>query len=172
MDIMGKEQKVYEGVIIDVYRKQFENINAEILKHPGGVVIAAETAEGKFFMVEQFRFAMEENLLEFPAGKIDPGEKPETTALRELREETGYQAQSIEYIGKTYPSPAYLDEVLYLYYAKDLEFVGQDLDENEELDVKLFDLETIQKMIDEGDIVDSKTIALAYHLQRKHKKTT
>ncbi len=169
---MKKEKNVYQGIIVDVYRKQFDNVNAEVLRHPGGVAVAAQKKDGSFFLVEQFRYAVEENLYEFPAGKIDPNETPEKTAVRELREETGYLAQKIEYLGKIYPSPAYLDEVLYLYYAKDLKFVGQDLDENEELSVSTMKLSEIEKMIDEGKIVDAKTIALVYHLKKRHKKTT
>lgn len=169
---MKKERNVYQGIIVDVYRKPFDDLDAEIIRHPGGVAVAAQKENGDFFIVKQFRYAVEENLYEFPAGKIDPNEEPQTTALRELREETGYEAHKIEYLGKVYPSPAYLDEVLYLYYACDLNFVGQDLDENEELSVHSMPLEEIEEKILNGEIVDAKTIALIYHLKNKHKKTT
>ena len=157
-------KKVYQGSIIDVYKKDFDGFEAEILDHPGGVCIAAKNDNNEFFLVKQFRFAIEQNIWEFPAGKIDPGEDPKNTALRELREEIGYEAGKIKYLGKIYPSPAYLNEVLYLYYAYDLNFVGQDLDENEELEVETASFEQIGHMIKNNIIEDAKTISLYYKL--------
>lgn len=158
-------RKVYTGSIIDVYKKNFNGFEAEVLDHPGGACIAAKNEKGEFYLVKQFRYAIEKHIWEFPAGKIDAGENPEETAIRELREEIGYKAHSIQYLGKIYPSPAYLNEILYLYYAEDLEYVGQDLDENEELTIETFTFNEITKMVENNEIEDAKTIALYYKLR-------
>lgn len=160
-------EKRYDGIVIDVYRKNFDGFEAEILDHPGGVCIAAEKDDGSFFLVKQFRYGIEKELWEFPAGTIDPNEKPETTALRELREEVGYEAKHIEYMGKIYPSPAYLNEVLYLYYASDLNFVGQSLDEDEDLLVETISFDELTQLVESNKIEDAKTIALYYKLKQK-----
>lgn len=159
-------KKVYTGTIIDVYKKDFNGFEAEVLDHPGGACVAAKNEKGEFYLVKQFRYAIEKCIWEFPAGKIDIGENPEETAIRELREEIGYKAHTIKYLGKIYPSPAYLNEVLYLYYAEDLEYVGQDLDEHEELTIETFTFDEITKMVENNEIEDAKTIALCYKLSQ------
>lgn len=158
-------KKKYSGKIVDVYDVMFDDFEAEILHHSGGVCIAATHDDKVFYFVEQFRYGVDKNLIEFPAGKIDPGESPETAAHRELREEIGFECNNLIPLGYVYPSPAYLDEKLFLYYASDLNFVGQDLDENEELRVFQKDLEWLKKGILENEITDSKTIALYVRLK-------
>lgn len=163
---MKQEKKRYSGKIIDVYDVMFDDFEAEVLKHSGGVCVAASLNGKDFFLVEQFRFGSNETMIEFPAGKIDPGEEPFDAAVRELREEIGYQCENLIPLGHVYPSPAYLDEVLYLYCAEGLSFVGQDLDEDEELEVFTKDLNWIEDKILKNEITDSKTIAL--YMRLKH----
>lgn len=161
---MTNYKKQYTGKIIDVYDVMFGDFEAEVLNHAGGVCVAAMDDDGKFFMVEQFRYGVGKNMIEFPAGLTDPGESPEDTALRELREEIGYQAEKLVSLGHIYASPAYLNEKIFLFYANDLTFVGQDLDENEELEVTKHDLNWIREQIILNKISDSKTIALYMRL--------
>lgn len=163
------ENKRYEGIIVDLYNTDFETdagiFTAEVLKHPGGACIAATHDNETFYVVDQFRFGTELVMTEFPAGKTDPGEDPQTVALRELREEIGYTAQTIVPLGFVHSSPAFLSEILHLYYATDLEFVGQDLDEGEELHVYRLSLSEIEARIMRNEITDAKTIALTYRLK-------
>lgn len=157
---MTKYKKQYTGKIVDIYDVMFGNFEAEVLDHVGGVCIAAEDTDNNFYLVEQFRYGVAKKMLEFPAGLTDPGEMPEDTAIRELREEIGYLASNLVPLGHTYASPAYLNEKIHLFYASDLKFVGQDLDENEELTVIKKDLNWIKDKIMSNEITDSKTIAL------------
>lgn len=161
---MPNYKKQYVGKIVDVYDVMFGNFEAEVLDHVGGVCVAASDDENNFYLVDQFRYGVGMNMLEFPAGLTDLGEIPEETALRELREEIGYKAKNLVPLGHVYPSPAYLNEKIYLFYASDLEFVGQDLDENEELTVIKKDLNWIHDQITSNKITDSKTIALYMRL--------
>ena len=94
-----KSERIYEGAIINLRRDKVTVLHGtsyrEIVEHNGGAVLAAVTDEGKMVMVRQFRKPAERVMLEVPAGKIDPGEKPEETARRELAEETGYHARHV-----------------------------------------------------------------------------
>lgn len=156
----------YQGKIIDVYNVEFETqtglFEAEILKHDSGVCIAATHDDKAFYCVDQYRYGVEQIMREFPAGKIDKEEQPLDAALRELREEIGFVAKTLIHLGYIHPSPAYLDEVLYLYYATDLDYVGQELDENEVLNVYTRDIQDIINDIESNKITDAKTISLAY----------
>ena len=119
----------YNGVIVKVRldHAQLENgkiVRREVVEHPGGVGIALEDEEGRFFMVTQYRYAQEKIMLEYPAGKKEKGEDPLTTAKREIVEETGYEGRDFVYLGNMVPTPAYDTEVIELYYAKTGEFKG------------------------------------------------
>ncbi len=165
----NSELLVHKGPVVDVYSSEFEDhnglFNAQVLKHSGAVCIAASNNQRGFFMVEQYRFGIEDSLLEFPAGKINEGEDLEIAAHRELQEETGYRANNLVYLGKIHPSPAFLSEVIHLYYAYDLDHVGQNLDSDEFLDLSIYDLEKLEAMIYDNSISDAKTIALIFKLK-------
>lgn len=164
-----KEEKQYDGIIVDVYYSSFETqsgpFKAEVVKHPGGATIAATHDNVHFYMVDQFRFGTDKIMTEFPAGKRDNKEDFIEVARRELREEIGYSAQTIIPLGYIETSPAFLDETLHLYYATDLEYVGQDLDEGEDVRVHLMTLDEIDHAIQNNEITDAKTIALAMKLR-------
>lgn len=164
----------FEGIIVDAYESYFEHnskiLTIEQLVHPGGVCIAATHDNKNFFMVKQYRFGVEEEMLEFPAGLIDPHEDPIDSAKRELQEETGYEAKTIVDLGKVYMSPGYINEVSYFYYATDLVFRGTNFDENEEIELIEMPLEKILHMCDTNEIKDAKTVALAYRVARYIKK--
>ena len=97
-------------------------------------------------------------MLEVPAGKIDEGEmNPEKTALRELREETGYRASSIRLLTRMYPSVGYSEETLYIYLCTGLTAGETDFDENEAIDIEEYSIDTLYRMVMEGKIEDGKS---------------
>ncbi|MCL2248593.1 MAG: NUDIX hydrolase [Oscillospiraceae bacterium] len=154
---------VYEGIIVDVRRDiaELQNGNRakrEVVVHPGGVGIVAVTADSKILMVRQYRYPMEEEVLEIPAGKLDIGEDPFECAKRELSEETGYTANTYVDFGAMYPSPGYCKETLYLYLALDLIPGEMHLDENELLSVEEIDIDELVARIMRGELKDAKTI--------------
>ena len=104
---------VYEGPVFRVRKHKVETRGGEstrdIVEHSGGSIMVAVTDEGKVLMVRQYRKAFEKALLELPAGKRDPGEVPEVTAARELREETGYTASSVKPLGLVLPDMRLLE---------------------------------------------------------------
>ena len=130
----------------------------EIVSHPGAVAVIAETEKG-FVLVRQYRKPGVEALGELPAGKLDPGEEPQKTALRELAEETGYKAGKLVPMGMLYLSPGFSDERMYLFAAEELEEGKAHPDGDEHLQVGFFSREELQRLLLEGKIRDAKTVA-------------
>ena len=129
----------------------------DVVNHHGGACVAALDREGNLLLVRQYRFAVGRELLELPAGKLEPGEDPMEAAARELREETGYAAASLQKLTEMLPTPAYCTEVIHIYEATGLTPVGQDLDRDEFLDVVPMPLgEALEKVLS-GEIIDGKT---------------
>ncbi|MGD6815668.1 NUDIX hydrolase [Metabacillus sp. 84] len=172
-------EQIYSGKIIDLYVQEVELPNGktskrEVIKHPGAVAVIAITPEGKLLMVEQFRKALERTLIEIPAGKLEPGEEPEKTAVRELEEETGFTARSIDHLVSFYTSPGFADELVHLYITEDLAPIENEahLDEDEFVDLMEVTLEEAEALLKDGRIYDAKTAyAVQYvRLQKALKK--
>ena len=153
---------IYKGKILNLRRDDVELVNGalakrEVIEHSGGACVVCEK-DGKILLVNQFRYPYGSELLELPAGKINPGESPETTAIRELEEEGGIKAEKVELLFKVYPSPGYTNEIIYVYKAIGLKNTTQSLDEDEFLDVVWVEKEQLKKMIKSGEIKDGKTL--------------
>lgn len=161
--IISKEH-IYTGNFLKLEKLSVELPNGgfstrDVVRHPGGVAIIAETNDNKILFVEQFRTPIEDLLLEVPAGKLEYGEDPYECALRELEEETGYKSDNLEFIGKIVMAPGFSDEFMHFYYAKDLYKGVKGGDEDEFIDIREFTLDEINEMIRCGKITDSKTIS-------------
>ena len=132
----------------------------EYCHHNGAVCVIPVTDEGEIVCVRQYRYPFHEALLEIPAGKLDtPDEDPTEAALRELREETGAICKKLTYMGLYYPSPAILDEKIYMYLAEGLTFGETDFDEDEFLEIVRIPVDELSAAILEGKIRDGKTQA-------------
>ena len=156
-----KSERIYDGAIINLRRDKVTVSGGtsyrEIIEHNGGAVIAALTHDKKLVMVRQYRKPAGKVMLEVPAGKIDPGEKPLEAAIRELKEETGYTAGNVKFLTSFYPSVGYSEEVLYLYLCTELTPGETCFDENEAIDIEVIELEKLFKMAMSGEIDDAKT---------------
>lgn len=157
-------QMIYKGAILNLRKDKVTVVNGktsyrEIVEHKGGVALAAVTKDKKMVLVRQFRKAANKVVLEAPAGKIEIEEDLKLTAVRELKEETGYTAKKIEHITSFYSSIGYSEEVIHLYYATDLSPGETDFDDNEALDVVEYDISALKQMVLDGEIEDGKTIA-------------
>jgi len=128
------------------------------IDHPQAAAIVPFVSDNEIIMVRQYRYALERETLEIPAGKIDRGESPEECIKRELVEETGFEAQSIEWLYTYAPAIGYSNELIYLYVGRDLKKLGEDIDENEISSIEIFTLKEVLRMIRDHKILDSKTI--------------
>lgn len=166
-----KTEKIYEGKMINLRIDTVElpdkkYSKREIIEHPGAVGILPITDDGSMILVRQFRKAVEKNLLEIPAGKIEIYEEPKETALRELSEETGYTPQKMEYLFEFYTSPGFSDEKIYLFLATDL-LKGEANPENDEyIEIEKIKIEDLVDMVKKGKINDSKTIIGIYFAEK------
>lgn len=137
----------------------------EVLHHNGGAAIVALNEKGEVALVHQYRHAVGAELIELPAGKIEPGEPAMETAVRELQEEAGLTADNWQALGSILPSCGYSSEVIYLYLATGLHAAQQSLDAHEFLTVFWMPLrEAVEKVVD-GTIRDSKTVTALLRVQ-------
>ena len=162
----------YEGRIINVRSDEVrmpsgDTAYREVVEHPGAVAIIAENSEKKLVLVQQYRYPVGEVLLEIPAGKLDPGETPESCARREMFEETGYEAGKIALLTKYYTTAGFSNEIIYLYKAEDLTYQaapsGDPHEEENIIPVHITREEALQK-VKSGEIKDSKTIIAILYL--------
>lgn len=164
-EVTISSETIYEGRIIDVKKDQVrlpngKNGTRELVKHPGAVGIIPITADDRLIVVEQYRKPLERSIVEIPAGKLEPGEEPVVTAVRELEEETGYGANDFTYLQTIATSPGFADEVIHLYIAKDLYKIEQPAspDEDEFVELMEISLEEAEEMMQDGRIYDAKTV--------------
>lgn len=177
---MNQEEKtiskkvIYEGIITDYVVHEVELPNGEIstreiVLHDDAVAVLPLIDEEHAIFVRQFRKPLERSIIEIPAGLMDAGEDPETTALRELEEETAYRANKLTKWPGFYVSPGFTNEYLHIYLGENLERVAhpraQDHDEN--IEVLILTLEEAEDYMASGEICDAKTV---YAVQMWRKK--
>jgi ADP-ribose pyrophosphatase len=170
MDEMMRETKVagstvYDGKIVrlDVDRVRLPNgreVVREVVRHPGAVVVVPVLDHERIVLVRQYRYPVEDVLLELPAGKLDKGEEPLDCARRELAEETGYRGRRWKTLGSFYTTPGFTNEVLHAFVAEDLEEGGEaSPDPDEILRAVSLPIGEIFGMAREGRLRDAKTLA-------------
>jgi ADP-ribose pyrophosphatase len=130
----------------------------DIVRHPGAVAVIAQHADGRLVLVRNRRVAVGQRLVEFCAGKLEPGEPPAQTALRELEEETGFAAGRLEALGSFFTSPGFADEIMHVFVASDLRPVPQRLEPGEEIEVVTLAEDELRAAIASGEILDGKTL--------------
>ena len=133
----------------------------EVVYHPGGVAVLALDDDNTVYLVKQYRYPIQQLLLELPAGKLDHGAEENVLlgAQRELSEETGLEAAQWTYLGYTLASPGFCDEALHMYLARGLTRKRQHLDEDEFLDVVTMPFGQLVEQVMDGTITDGKTVS-------------
>ena len=168
--IVAREiRKVYQGRIFTVQIESItlpngHDLEAEVVRHPGSVVIVPVTDAGEIVLVRQYRHAIGREAWELPAGSLKPGEDPEKAAIRECHEEIELIPSKVESLGAFFPTPGYCDEEMNFYRADGLrEPSASDeaahKDEDEDIETQAFSPVEIRRMIAAGEIVDLKTVA-------------
>lgn len=164
-----KTSVTHEGPIIRVERLEFAPKRSldgratpaairDVVRHPGAVTVVAVKDDGTMVLVRNRRVAVERWLVEFCAGKLERGEDPQAAAARELEEETGYAARSLEKLGAFYTSPGFADEIMHVFVATGLSTVPQRLEPGEELEVVEMRPEALAAQISSGRVTDGKTL--------------
>ena len=160
---------LHKGKLIDLYSEKVDLPNGghtyfDIVKHPGGAVIAAINEQGEICLLKQWRHAVQQFIWELPAGCLEPNEAPLLTAQRELEEEAGITAKQWRDLGAICSTPGFCNELLYLFEARELSAGTLQLDEAEQLEAHWLPLEKAHEMCRDGSIIDAKTLACLFKL--------
>ena len=168
-EVTLSSERIYEGRVIhlrvDTVRLPDGGLTRrEIIEHRGAVALVAVDENDNVLLVRQFRKAAEQDLLEIPAGTLEPGENPLDCAQRELQEETGYRADWIDPLTGFYPCPGYSTEFIHVYVATGLHPSAAEHDDDEDIEVVRTPLNKALEMFGSGEICDAKSIVglLAY----------
>lgn len=159
-----KSTKIFDGKVLQLRVDTVEMegqkyTKREIVERHPSVGIVAITEDDEIVLIKQYRKAIDKEIYEIPAGMVDFGEEPQKAALRELKEETGYEAKKSDYLAEIYSSPGFTNEKLFIFYAEDLSLGDQDLDEFEHLTVEKIKFDEALKLVNLGEINDSKSVA-------------
>jgi ADP-ribose pyrophosphatase len=162
-------RKVFVGRIFTVTVESITTpkgakLDAEIVRHPGSVVLVPVTKDGEIILVKQYRHAIGRWAWELPAGSLKPNEDPPHAAARECQEEIGLIPAALDPLGAFFPTPGYCDEEMHFYKASGLRKPGPDdekaeQDEDEDIETRAFAVEQVLAMIRSGEIIDLKTVA-------------
>lgn len=162
-------RKVFQGRIFSVAVESLmlpggSRLDAEIVRHPGSVVLVPVTDAGEIVLVRQYRHAIGQWVWELPAGSLKHGEDPEQAAVRECHEEIGLIPSRLEALGSLYPTPGYCDEEMHYYRATGLRAPGDGdaaahRDEDEDIEARAFSVDAMTAMVRSGEIADMKTVA-------------
>ena len=163
-------EQVFRGKLLDVRRDHVRLPNGgaatrEYVVHPGAVLIVPMLDDGRLVVERQYRYPLSRVLIEFPAGKIDPGESTLRCAARELAEETGYSAAEWARAGILHNAIAYSNEGVEVWFARGLSLGSQLLDEGEFLEVHTTTLDELLALSERGEITDAKTLIALLWLQ-------
>jgi 8-oxo-dGTP pyrophosphatase MutT (NUDIX family) len=163
-------REIFRGRVVRLCLEEVDLPNGsraelEIVHHPGGAAAVAIDAEGRVCLLRQYRHAAGGWIWELPAGKLEPGEPAQTTAVRELEEEAGRRAAHWESLGRMLSSPGILDEIIYLYLARDLSETPLNHEQHESIEVHWVALAQALRMALSGEILDAKTIAGLFRAQ-------
>jgi ADP-ribose pyrophosphatase len=163
---------LYRGRLIKLRLDQVRMPNnsmhtREIVEHSGAVAIVALDEQGRVLLERQYRSAAARETLEIPAGTLENGEDPSLCAVRELREETGYSAAEWEKLGAFYSSPGFSTEIMYLFLARGLKPGPSSPEEDESIAVEWRPLADALAAIENGEIVDAKSMVGLLRVARK-----
>ena len=155
---------VFEGRLLHVRRDRVrlpdgKTATREYIVHPGAVLIVPVLPDGRLVVERQFRYPLDRVFVEFPAGKLEPGEPPLATAQRELAEEAGYSAGTWSRLGTVHTVLSYSTEAIEFFVAEGLEHVGTQLDDGEFLEILVMSVDEMLAALDHGEITDVKTVA-------------
>lgn len=166
-----RSEVVFEGGFLRVTRDTVRlpdghETTREFIRHSGAAVIVPILDDGRLVLERQWRHPLGGVLLEFPAGKIDPGEAPATTAVRELAEETGYHAAEWAYAGRLHNAAAYSDERIEIFFARGLQPGPNALDHGEHIELVLMTEAEVEAAVVSGQLTDAKTLIGLLWLQK------
>jgi ADP-ribose pyrophosphatase len=169
-----QHRRVYQGRVVSLDVDEVSEPGGvhgtrEVVRQSGSVAALPVLADGRIVLVRQYRYAVDDFVWELPAGRRDPGETPESGARRELEEEVGLRAGSLEPLAEFWTTPGFCDELMHLFRATSLEAVPPQPEADERIEQASFTLEQAMAMLRRGEIREAKTlVALLLEAARRH----
>jgi ADP-ribose pyrophosphatase len=161
---LGSEQ-VFKGKVFSIDRDRVKmpngrTVTVDVVRHSKSVVLVPMPEPGKVILIRQYRYAVNAFLWELPAGSVDEGESPEEAARRECHEEIQLVPSTLVRLGAMYPTPGYCDEEMVFFRLSGLEKTNEvaAVDEDEDIEAKVFELRDVREMLRRGEIQDMKTL--------------
>ena len=158
-------ERIYDGKVFDVDRDRVRmpngrDVTVDVVRHPRSVVLLPMPEPGHIILIRQYRYAVNRWLWELPAGSVDKGEEPEGAARRECHEEIGQVPDTIVRLGALLPTPGYCDEEMLFFRLSGLSETKEEatVDEDEDIESKVFTVSDARDMVRHGEIVDMKTV--------------
>jgi ADP-ribose pyrophosphatase len=156
-------RNVFEGSVIrvdslEVLLQNGKKVKRDLVLHPGASVIIPINENNELYMVRQYRKPIEKISLEIPAGKLDAGEEPLECAIRELKEETGVEAEKVKHLFSIHSTPGFCNEILHMFVATGIVEGKACTDEDEFLSVEKIHIDKLMDMVLSGEITDAKTV--------------
>ena len=158
-------QRIFDGKVFDLERDQVRmpngrEVTVDIVRHPRSVVLIPIPEPGHVILIRQYRYAVNRWLWELPAGSVDDGEEPDAAARRECHEEIGQVPETIVRLAAMYPTPGYCDEEMLFFRLSGLSTPDDaaELDEDEDIEPRVFTLRDAREMVRNGEITDMKTV--------------
>ncbi|HVZ93668.1 MAG TPA: NUDIX hydrolase [Phycisphaerales bacterium] len=178
MSNIGEHEVIWKGKkffleTVTVRGNDGSQLRREVIRHPGAVCILPILEESdspdrvKVVITRQLRHTLGREIWEFPAGTIEPGEPPEKCAPRELEEEAGYRAKSMDRLGSFYTTPGMTDELMHAFVARGLEHVGQKLEVYETIRPEVVTAAEVFEMLDRGEFIDAKSMVTLHLAARQ-----
>jgi ADP-ribose pyrophosphatase len=160
-----ESQQVFKGKVFSVDRDRVKmpngrTVTVDVVRHSRSVVLVPVPEPGKVILIRQYRYAVNAFLWELPAGSVDEGESPEQAARRECHEEIGLVPSTIVRLSAIYPTPGYCDEEMVFFRLSGLEKTDEQaaVDEDEDIEARVFELRDAREMVRRGEIQDMKTL--------------
>ncbi|MEM2025566.1 MAG: NUDIX hydrolase [Desulfurococcaceae archaeon] len=172
MPILLEEKELLQGLRFNVVRRKYaksrdDSFERDVVVFPQAVVVLPFITQSEVLLIKQFRAPLNKFIIEAPAGVVDRGESPEETARRELAEETGYLPSKLKNLGVYTPAPGYSSELIHLFYAEGLEYVGARPEKYEIIEPIKLEFSKVYEMVLRNEIIDMKTslVVLLYKLK-------
>jgi len=165
-------RSIYRGRVVnlDVHAVRLPDgseSQREVVRHVGAVGVVAVDADAHVLLVRQYRSGAGQIMIEIPAGLLEPGEDPAQSAIRELREETGYRPTSLEPLGGVHAAPGYTSEYIHLFYAPGYEFAPLEQDADEFVEALRVPLQEALTMVETGAITEAKSVVALLRVARR-----
>ncbi len=167
---LGPRKELFRGPIITLVERELEGRNYRVVEHPGASCAVPVTPEGKIVLIRQFRVAVGEWIWEVPAGTLEPDESPDECMAREVVEEIGWEAESLESLGNIFTSPGFSSQRMHLFVARLSKHVGTRHEDTERINVHELDWDEVRRMMERNEIRDGKSLVALYRYESRYRR--